>query len=45
VVQSVKPNNAALAALGKFKADNLNLGTIGRNQPTAQKIADRSGFK
>jgi iron(III) transport system substrate-binding protein len=45
VVQSVKPDNAALLTLGKFKADNLNLGTIGRNQPTAQKIADRSGFK
>jgi len=45
VVQSAKPDNAALLTLGKFKADSLNLGTIGRNQPTAQKIADRSGFK
>jgi iron(III) transport system substrate-binding protein len=44
-VQSVKPNNAALATLGKFKSDSLNLAEIGKNQPTAQKIADRSGFK
>ena len=45
VVPSVKLNNAALATLGKFKTDALNLGSIGRNQPVAQKIADRSGFK
>jgi iron(III) transport system substrate-binding protein len=45
VVPSVKPNNAALATLGKFKTDSLNLAVIGKNQPTAQKIADRSGFK
>jgi iron(III) transport system substrate-binding protein len=45
VVPSVKPDNAALATLGKFKTDSLNLAVIGRNQPTAQKIADRSGFK
>ena len=44
-VQSVKPNNAALATLGKFKIDSLNLAEVGKNQPTAQKIADRSGFK
>ncbi|MNC88010.1 Iron uptake protein A2 precursor [compost metagenome] len=44
-VQSVKLNNAALATLGKFKTDSLNLAEIGKNQPTAQKIADRSGFK
>jgi iron(III) transport system substrate-binding protein len=45
VVPSVKPNNAALATIGKFKADSLNLAVIGKNQPTAQKIADRSGFR
>ena len=45
VVPSVKPDNAALATLGRFKTDSLNLAIIGRNQPTAQKIADRSGFK
>ena len=45
IVPSVKSNNTALATLGKFKTDNLNLAVIGKNQPTAQKIADRSGFK
>jgi len=45
VVQSVRLDNAALATLGKFKTDSLNLAAIGRNQPIAQKIADRSGFK
>ncbi|MNC87819.1 Iron uptake protein A2 precursor [compost metagenome] len=44
-VQSVKPDNPALATLGKFKIDALNLAEVGKNQPTAQKIADRSGFK
>jgi iron(III) transport system substrate-binding protein len=41
----VTPDNPQLAALGKFKTDTLNLAIIGKNQPTAQKIADRSGFK
>ena len=45
VVPSVKPNNPALTTLGKFKTDALNVGELGKNQPTAQKIADRSGFK
>ncbi len=45
VVTSVKPDNPELATLGKFKTDTLNLAAIGKNQPTAQKIADRSGFK
>lgn len=45
VVPSVKTNNTALATFGKFKIDSLNLARIGKSQPTAQKIADRSGFK
>jgi iron(III) transport system substrate-binding protein len=45
VVASVKADNPELATLGKFKTDALNLAAIGKNQPTAQKIADRSGFK
>lgn len=45
VVTSVKPDNPELATLGKFKTDTLNLAAIGKNQPTAQKIADRAGFK
>jgi iron(III) transport system substrate-binding protein len=45
VVPSVKPDNAALSALGTLKADSLNLAVIGKNQPIAQRVADRSGFK
>ncbi len=45
VVPTVKLDNAALATLGKFKTDSLNVAAIGKNQPVAQKIADRSGFK
>lgn len=45
VVPSVKLENPALATLGKFKTDPLNVAVIGKNQPLAQKIADRSGFK
>lgn len=45
VVPSVKLDNAALASLGTFKTDSLNIAMIGKNQPLAQKIADRSGFK
>ena len=45
VVASVKTDNPQLALLGEFKTDTLNLAAIGKNQPTAQKIADRSGFK
>ena len=44
-VQSVQVDNAALASLGKFRTDSLNLGAVGKNQPVAQKVADRSGFK
>ena len=44
-VASVTPDNPQLATLGKFKTDTLNLAIVGKNQPTAQKIADRSGFK
>jgi iron(III) transport system substrate-binding protein len=44
-VAAVKPENRELATLGSFKMDELNLAAIGRNQPAAQKIADRSGFK
>ncbi len=45
VVPSVASNNPALKALGKFKADPINIAVIGKNQPLAQKIFDRVGFK
>ena len=38
-------NNRHLEALGKFKADTLNVGILGKNQPLAQKIFDRAGFR
>ena len=45
VVTSVTNNNPALKALGSFKADPLNIAVIGKNQPLAQKIFDRVGYK
>ena len=38
-------HNRHLEALGKFKADTINVGVLGKNQPVAQKIFDRAGFK
>jgi iron(III) transport system substrate-binding protein len=45
VVPGVKIGNPELIALGTFKADTINVSLLGRNQPVAQKIADRAGFK
>jgi iron(III) transport system substrate-binding protein len=44
-VPTVKTDNAALAALGGFKADTLNVSALGRNQPAAQKVYDRAGWR
>lgn len=44
-VASAPLNNRGLEALGKFKADTLNIGAMGKNQPLAQKIFDRAGYK
>lgn len=44
VVSGIKPN-AALAALGDFKRDTVNVAVLGRNQPLAQMIFDRVGWK
>lgn len=38
-------NNRALEALGKFKADTLNVSALGKNQAAAQKVFDRAGFR
>ncbi len=38
-------NNRVLEKMGTFKADTLNVSALGRNQPAAQKIFDRAGFK
>ena len=45
VVPGVKVNNPALDSLGRFRADAINVGQLGRNQPVAQRIADRAGFR
>jgi iron(III) transport system substrate-binding protein len=38
-------NNRTLEAMGTFKADTLNVGALGKNQPLAQKIFDRAGYR
>ena len=45
VVKGAPFDNKALASLGTFKMDTLNIGALGRNQPLAQKIFDRVGYK
>jgi iron(III) transport system substrate-binding protein len=45
VVSNVRLENRELTSLGKFKMDNLNIGALGKNQPVAQRIFDRVGFK
>jgi len=44
-VASVQVENPGLKQLGPFKAENVSVAAIGRNQITAQKILDRAGFK
>ncbi len=45
VVPGVSTDNPALAALGQFKADTLPTPTLAKNLVTAQKIADRAGWR
>lgn len=45
VVPTVATSNPALKTLGNFKAETLNIATIGKNQAVAQKIFDRVGYK
>lgn len=45
VAKGVKLDNAALASLGTFKMDTLNISALGKNQAAAQKIFDRVGYK
>jgi iron(III) transport system substrate-binding protein len=44
-VASAKLGNRTLEAMGTFKADTLNVALLGKNQPLAQKIFDRAGFR
>jgi iron(III) transport system substrate-binding protein len=45
VVPGVAMRNPVLDSLGKFKADTLPVGQIGRAQVTAAKIIDRVGWR
>ncbi|GAB3544185.1 Fe(3+) ABC transporter substrate-binding protein [Noviherbaspirillum agri] len=45
VVASAVAKNPALESLGKFKAENISIATIGKNQIAAQRILDRVGYK
>ena len=44
-VPSAPLNNRTLESMGKFKADNMNISALGKNQAAAQKIFDRAGYK
>ncbi len=45
VVPGVKTDNPALAALGRFRQDTLPIPQLARHVATAQKIADRAGWR
>jgi iron(III) transport system substrate-binding protein len=44
-VPGTRLDNPALAALGSFKEDQLNVGVLGNNQPLAQKVFNVVGLK
>lgn len=44
-VPAVRLDNPALARLGTFKEDQLNVGQLGKNQPLAQKAFNIVGLK
>jgi iron(III) transport system substrate-binding protein len=45
VVKSVKIENEGLKMLGPFKAENISVAAIGKNQIAAQRLLDRVGYK
>jgi iron(III) transport system substrate-binding protein len=45
VVKSVKINNEGLKLLGTFKAEDISVAAIGKNQVAAQRLLDRAGYK
>ncbi|MEO1016544.1 MAG: Fe(3+) ABC transporter substrate-binding protein [Pseudomonadota bacterium] len=45
IVDGVEPANDHLATLGEFEEDNLNVATLGSNQPTAQIVYDKAGWR
>lgn len=44
-VAGVRIDNPELDRLGKFKADPLSIGAIGKSQPAAARIIDRAGWR
>lgn len=44
-VKGIQARNPALDALGSFKSDSLNVGTLSKNTALAQKIFDRAGWR
>jgi iron(III) transport system substrate-binding protein len=45
VVKSAKIENEGLKMLGSFKAENISIAAIGKNQIAAQRLLDRVGYK
>jgi len=45
VVKGVQVSNPALASLGKFRAEDVPISSIGKGQIAAQRILDRVGFR
>lgn len=45
VVSTAVAKNSALESLGKFKAENISIAAVGKNQIAAQKILDRTDYK
>jgi iron(III) transport system substrate-binding protein len=45
VVEGVQVVNPVLSTFGDFKVDPVNVAVLGRNQPSAQKLYDRAGWK
>jgi iron(III) transport system substrate-binding protein len=45
VVAAVRVVNPVLSGFGAFKYDPVNVAVLGRNQPAAQKLYDRVGWK
>jgi iron(III) transport system substrate-binding protein len=45
VVKSAVTKNAALDSMGKFKADEVNMIALGKNQRLAQEIVNRVGWR
>ncbi|MES2931952.1 MAG: extracellular solute-binding protein [Pseudomonadota bacterium] len=45
VVTGLKTNNPALEALGKFKAETINVGILAKHQAAVQKMYDRAGWQ